>query len=166
MEGENDVIEYDGLIYERTDDMSVLSEFCCGVFDMDDFIHHHLQNAVLREGLETYIIKSGKEVLAVLSICESVLKTRIATGELIEYKTEEIEYLAVRKEMQRRGIGRSIINWIVERFRGKMTMLSVSAYRDIDTKYTAAPFYEKCGFLIVSKPKHDLDNYVKMARII
>ena len=38
MEGENDVIEYDGLIYERTDDMSVLSDFCCGVFDMDDFI--------------------------------------------------------------------------------------------------------------------------------
>lgn len=166
MEGENDIIEYDGLIYERTDDMSVLSDFCCGVFDMDDFIHRSLQNAVLREGLETYIIRSDKEIIAVLSICEGVLKTRIATGQLIEYKTEEIEYLAVRKDKQRRGIGRSIINWIVERYRGKMTMLSVSAYIDIDTKYSAAPFYQKCGFLIVSKPKHDLDNYVKMARII
>lgn len=166
MEGENDIIEYDGLIYERTDDMSVLSDFCCGIFDMDDFIHRSLQNAVLREGLETYVIRSDKEIIAVLSICESVLKTRIATGQLVEYKTEEIEYLAVRKDKQRRGIGRSIINRIVERYRGKMTMLSVSAYIDIDTKYSAAPFYQKCGFLIVSKPKHDLDNYVKMARII
>ncbi len=98
--------------------MSILSDFMLVAFWiwMILFIVIY-KNAVLRDGLETYIIKSGNEVLAVLLSCESVLKTRIATGELIEYKTEEIEYLAVRKKKcKERGMGRSVINWIVERF--------------------------------------------------
>ena len=37
MDSDNDIIEFDGLIYERTDDMSVLSDFRCGIYDMDAF---------------------------------------------------------------------------------------------------------------------------------
>ena len=34
------------LTYERTDDMSVLSDFYCGVKDMDFYIHEHLQGKI------------------------------------------------------------------------------------------------------------------------
>lgn len=44
------------LLYERADDLSVLSNFYCGILDMDNFIHKSLQNAILRDGLDTYLV--------------------------------------------------------------------------------------------------------------
>ena len=46
MDRDHNIIEFDGLIFERTDDVSVLSDFRCGIDDMDSFIHNHLQDAV------------------------------------------------------------------------------------------------------------------------
>lgn len=70
MDSDNEAIEYNGLIYERTDDMSVLSEFYCGIFEMDDFIHNNLQEAINHYTLETYIVKdSENEIVAMFSIC-------------------------------------------------------------------------------------------------
>ena len=96
MDSDNEAIEYNGLIYERTDDMSVLSEFYCGIFEMDDFIHHNLQEAINHYTLETYIVKDSRnEIVAMFSICNKQLKTKLSTGDSVIYETKEIEYLAI-----------------------------------------------------------------------
>lgn len=101
MDRDYDIIEYDGLIYERTDDMSALSDFRCGIDEMDVF-----------------------------------------------------------------GIGSSIIRLIVERLMNHKTLLSVSAYIDVDSKYTAEPFYEKCGFRRIGGPLHPMAECVRMLRYL
>ena len=166
MDSDNDIIEFDGLIYERTDDMSVLSDFRCGIYDMDAFIHNHLQTAISTNDLETYLVKQGNEILAVFSICDNVLKSKLSSGEHIDYNTREIEYLAVRKDRQHGGIGRSIIKLIVDRLMHNRSLLSVSAYMDVDTKYTAEPFYEKCGFHRIGGPLHPMAECVRMLRYL
>lgn len=163
---EGNIIICDGLIYERTDDMSVLSDFNCGIYDMDYFIHHSLQQVVMSSILETYLVKDEQQVLAIFSICDHVLKTKRKNGECIDYDTREIEYLAVRKDKQKNGIGRRIIDLIVSKFMKSKKILSVSAYIDVDTKYTAEPFYAKCGFFRIAGPPHALADHVRMIRFI
>ena len=167
MDSDNEAIEYNGLIYERTDDMSVLSEFYCGIFEMDDFIHHNLQEAINHYTLETYIVEdSENEIVAMFSICNKQLKTKLSTGDSVIYETKEIEYLAVNKQYQHHGIGRSIINLIIDRFMEEKNMIIVSAYIDVDTGYSAEPFYEKCGFIRIGGPLHPMAQCVRMIRYI
>ena len=141
MDSDNEAIEYNGLIYERTDDMSVLSEFYCGIFEMDDFIHHNLQEAINHYTLETYIVKDSRnEIVAMFSICNKQLKTKLSTGDSVIYETKEIEYLAVNKQYQHPGIGRSIINLLIDRFMEENKIIIVSAYIDVDNGYSAEQY--------------------------
>ena len=166
MDRDYDIIEYDRLIYERTDDMSALSDFRCGIDEMDVFIHNRLQSAIKTNDLETYIVWQDEEILAVFSICDNILKSRLSSGKRLDYSTREIEYLAVRKDRQHCGIGSSIIRLIVERLMNHKTLLSVSAYIDVDSKYTAEPFYEKCGFRRIGGPLHPMAECVRMLRYL
>lgn len=165
MECENYFLD-NGMFCERTTDMSVLSNFYCGILDMDYFIHNSLQKAIMNEELETYVVSDNQEILAVFSICDNSLKMKKTTGEVIIYETREIEYLAVRKDKRNKGIGKSIINLILEQLMVDRKILSVSAYIDVDSKYTAEPFYEKCGFFRVAGPPHALADHVRMARFL
>ena len=146
--------------------MSVLSNFYCGISAMDDFIHNSLQNAIARDGLDTYFVKKEDEILAVFSICEHTLRTKITSGEYVYYDTIEIEYLAVRQSKQKQGIGKGIINLIAEKMMHGRNMLSVSAYIDVDTGYTAEPFYKECGFRRIGRPLHALADNVRMIRFL
>ena len=154
------------LTYERTDDMSVLSTFNCGIFDMDEFIHGGLQNAILRKGLDTYIVRQEQDIVAILSVCNKSLESERSNRELIDYQSKEIEYLAVRKDKRNNGIGRNIINWIEDNLAQDLKLLSVSAYIDVDSKYSAEPFYLKCGFIRISDPTHDLADHVRMVKFL
>ena len=59
------------LIYERTDDMSVLSDFYCGVTEMDDYIHNKLQAKIEKmPELESYVVR---EDLRETGIGESIV---------------------------------------------------------------------------------------------
>lgn len=50
------------LTYERTDDMSVLSDFYCGIEKMDNFIHDRLQAKINgMPELESYVIREDGE---------------------------------------------------------------------------------------------------------
>ena len=52
--------EYIDLIFERIDDASVLSNFYCGIPDMDDFIHEKLQGYLNRTGCEFITVEAYK----------------------------------------------------------------------------------------------------------
>ena len=56
--------EYIDLVFERIDNASVLSNFYCGIPDMDDFIHAKLQGYLNRTGCEAYVIKQKNEIVA------------------------------------------------------------------------------------------------------
>lgn len=45
-------------------------------------------------------------------------------------------------------------------------MIIVSAYIDVDTGYSAEPFYEKCGFIRIGGPLHPMAQCVRMIRYI
>lgn len=43
--------EYINLVFERIDDASVLSNFYCGIDEMDEFIHNKLQDYLNKTGV-------------------------------------------------------------------------------------------------------------------
>lgn len=156
------------LIYERTDDMSVLSDFYCGVAEMDDYIHNHLQAKIERMAeLESYIIKEDGQIVAMTAIREKPLEIKKSDGTRFSIDALEIEYLAVRKDLRETGIGETIIQWIDDKARTEhphCKYLSVNALVDPDYGYTAVPFYEKCHF--IPRKSHAMAEAVRMTRII
>ena len=155
------------LIYERTDDASVLSDFYCDIQEMDDFIHLRLQARLDRkDGLQFFVVKEGDFIVALAAIKESTIELHIERGGIFSADVLEIEYLAVRNSLQRKHIGKQIIEWIendaIKDFPGTKFM-SVRAFCDRDIDYSAVPFYESCGFHVIQKP-HPMANNVKMAK--
>lgn len=155
------------LYYERTEDISVLSDFFCGIEEMDRFIHNSLQEKLrVSDELKLYIIKENQQVVAITAIKESVIEVHIENVGKIDVDSLEIEYLAVKKESQRKHIGKQIIKWIESTAINnypRSKFVSVRAFQDKDIDYSAVPFYKSCGFRVIQKP-HPMANNVKMAK--
>lgn len=156
------------LTYERTDDMSVLSDFYCGIEEMDHYIHNKLQAKVnSMPELESYIIREAGSIVAMTAIREKPLEVKKSNGERFCIDALEIEYLAVRKDLRDTGIGETIIQWIDDKARAEHNncrYLSVNALVDPDYGYSAVPFYEKCSF--IPRKSHAMAVAVRMTRII
>lgn len=155
------------LIYERTDDASVLSDFYCGINEMDDFIHLRLQARLDRkDGVQFYVVKKDDAIVALTAIRENTIELHIERGEVFSVDVLEIEYLAVKNSMQRKHIGKQIVEWIesdaIKDFPAAK-FISVRAFCDKDIDYSAVPFYTSCGFRVIQKP-HPMANNVKMAK--
>ena len=157
------------LDYERTDDMSVLSDFYCGIDEMDNYIHNRLQAKINSDGkLESYIIRENDKVVAMTAIKENKLEVKKSDGSMFYIDSLEIEYLAVKEELRQKGIGETIIQWVYNKAQSEhqnCKYLSVLAYVDMDYGYSAVPFYEKCQFR-ARKKKHEIAEAVRMTRII
>ena len=174
MQSGNKEEEYFDLVFERIDDASVLSNFYCGIDEMDEFIHNKLQEYVTKTGCDTYTIKQGDEIVAMLSLGEDTLslddddkddmrhgfvpKPNIALDNK-DFFTEkdfpavEITYLAVKKERRKQGIGEYIINQVenkVQRDNPECEFITVEAYKT--KKYSAVGFYNKCDFTPAEQP--------------
>lgn len=156
------------LVYERTDDISVLSNFYCGIPEMDYFIHNELEKRLrVDEKLDFFLVKRVNDVVALVAVKQSYVEFNIQTGKQT-IDSLEIEYLAVRKDKQKNHIGTQIIDWIennMEHFFSGTHIISVRAYRDFDMDYSAVPFYKSCGFRVIAE-KHPLANNVIMAKRI
>ena len=166
--------EYINLVFERIDDASVLSNFYCGIDEMDEFIHNKLQDYLKKAGCDTYTIKQGDEIVAMLSLGEDTLslddddkddmrsgfvpKPNIALDNKDffaekEFPAIEIAYLAVKKEKRKQGIGEYIISQVEEkaqRDNPECEFLTVEAYKT--KKYSAVGFYNKCDFTPAEVP--------------
>jgi len=166
--------EYIDLVFERIDDASILSNFYCGIPDMDDFIHEKLQGYLDRTGCEAYVIKQKEEIVAMLSLGKDTLnlddddkddmrsgfipKPTVAIEDLSfllekEFPAIEITYLAVEKERRGQGIGEYIISQIeakVLRDNPECEFITVEAYKTKD--YSAVGFYNRCDFTPAEQP--------------
>lgn len=150
------------LSYERTDDISCLNGFHCGIYEMDLYIQKSLQSHLnTAKDLCNYIIRENGVVVALCTLKDHKLK--IALNDYVD--TVAIEYLAVRREVQNQGIGREIISWIVKQTRmekPEIRIITVDAFMSDITGYSAVAFYKKCGFITIQK-KHPMAETVKMA---
>ena len=64
------------------------------------------------------------------------------------YPTLEIDYLAVRKDLRKKGYGSLVIEELSKTARNRNCyFMTVSAYHSKD--YSAIPFYEKQGFFAI-----------------
>ncbi len=68
----------------------------------------------------------------------------------------EIKNLAVREDSWRKGFGRTLIDFLLNHYRGQYTTLQVGTGESPAT----VPFYEKCGFTYSHRiPNFFTDNY-------
>lgn len=174
MQSGSKATEFLELIFERIDDASVLSNFYCGIQDMDDFIHEKLQGYLNRTGCEAYTIKLGDDIVAMLSLGEDILclddddkddmrsgfipKPNVALEDQDylsekEFPAVEITYLAVDRKWRGQGIGEYIISQVekkVQRDHPEYEFITVEAYKTAG--YSAVGFYSHCDFTPAEPP--------------
>ena len=163
---------------ERLSDFSVLDSFECGVAQMDNFIHgnlkfcdanHYCSTFVVRDSINDTIAAlfslsfdsvnlnsddfedlsigaAGTDDLAVEETFRSTFEKKYA------YPALEITYFAIDKNYRGQGLGRELIDVIVDRAKTQdvaaCLFLTVNA---LHTKeYSAVGFYEKCKFAKLS----------------
>lgn len=171
------------LSYSREATASLLSGFECGIPLMDEFIRDQLDVFLTNNShYSLYVIRDGGyEVVAFFVIsagifvdCEEeyldlpygkpwgYMDQNFQLHTALMYPTMEIDYLAVRKDRQNRGIGRYIISEIVRKLADEkgLYFLTVEAYHD--SSYSAVPFYEKLGFFALQEYSDD-SNTLRMA---
>lgn len=131
------------LTFEPLADCSMLSDFSCGVDEMDHFIHFRLENSVNNHYCQPYIVyDKTKEIVAFFALSFDSLEfdqddiddlfSGVSTGDvpdvdeayIEDFKTKlhhpalEITFLAVRNSKnnnkQRKGIGRFIVDSITQ----------------------------------------------------
>lgn len=156
----------------------LLADFCCGVKEMDEFIHESLDFAILQHPCRLFVVKDELgEAVAMFVICEGHLidcndifedkpcygepfavldeKGRLATR--VRYSTLEIEYLAVKEKLRNKHIGKVVVQSLIDLAkRQKSNFITVDAY--FNDTYSAVPFYEKVGFIPVENIKADSDT--------
>ena len=92
--------------------------------EQEDMIDRYLERG------DMYVLEDGGRALA------SIVVTDEGNGVL------EIKNLAVDPSCQRKGLGRVLIRFLEERYRGKYRLLQVGTGESPMT----IPFYEACGF--------------------
>lgn len=166
--------EYVDLVFERIDDASVLSNFYCGIQEMDDFIHEKLQDYLNKTECEAYVIKLRDNIVAMLSLGEDTLcldeddKEDMRLGFVPkpdkaleeqnylsekEFSAIEITYLAVDQNWRGQGIGEYIISQVenkVQHDYPDCEFMTVEAYKT--TGYSAVGFYSHCNFTPAEPP--------------
>ena len=70
--------------------------------------------------------------------------------------TLEIKNIAIHPDYHRKGYGKALIDFIIEKYKGKYSLLQVGTGESQAT----IPFYEKCGFIRSHTIKNFfIDNY-------
>ena len=174
MQSGNNETVFTDLVFERIDDASVLSNFYCGIPEMDDFIHEKLQGYLNRTGCEAYVVRLEDCIVAMLSLGDDTLtlddddKDDMKSGFIPkpnkalddqafltenEFSAVEITYLAVDRNFRGQGIGEYIISQVekkVQHERPECEFITVEAY--ITKGYSAVGFYSRCNFTPAEPP--------------
>ncbi len=129
--------------YREIDDFTLLDDFECGISCMDKDLHSELVREEIKSN--NYIpygaFDSNGKIVAFFAVGQD------------RYEEEgfafEIAYLAVRKDLQRGGIGKACIREIVKMAREneyKIVTVSALSLTAPSEKYEAVSFYRRCGF--------------------
>ena len=168
-------------IFERLTDTSCLHDFCCGVIPMDCFIQDGFDLSIANHYCSAYIVKESlkeSKVLALFALSFDSLdldiddRNEIITGvsntnipEFTDnykdifltkprYPALEIAYLAVDKNYHKSGLGKIIVEAIVQKAQKQdlagCQFITVEALNT--QEYNAVGFYDKCCFSACEYP--------------
>ena len=171
------------LRYSKEQSAYILKDFECGIQIMDDFIHNSLDKFLKDNShYSLYVVYDDLlEVAAMFVISEGIFVDNNGEFEDLPfgkpwayfdddmemhagsmYKTIEIDYLAVRKDLRENGYGTQIISEITKTAKNKNCyFLTVDAYHA--NGYSAIPFYEKQGFFAIQENSEEFDT-LRMAK--
>ena len=173
------------LLIQRVTDFSGIEQFECGITQMDNFLHEHLEDCSKSHYCTTYFVRfeHDGDIVALFSLSNDSVDIdsddfedmRIgASGtdlplvdELFReqfeqkytYPALEITYLAVSKKYQSMKIGSAIIDIIANMAREqKLSVCVFLTVKALVTKeYIALSFYEKNQFArLTSTPQFDV----------
>ena len=168
-------------VFENLKDISILRDFQCGISSMDAFIQDGLDLSIQNHYCNAYIVmenRKGSEILALFALSFDSLdldiedKNEVISGvsnagipQLTDnykdvflnkshYPALEIAYLAVAKNLRYKGLGRIIIESIVQKAQEQelagCQFLTVEALNT--NEYSAVSFYNKCNFSACELP--------------
>lgn len=177
-----DVNKYNVLPYtvERTDNVSVLSDFYCGIDQMDAFIHDKsgLKLYVDSKLTNLWIIRQGEITVGIFALSKSSLilnsfdfKTvkpdAIPNLESLIEQVEsfpalKIDYIAIQKDHRKNGIGSGILSLI----RDKALEDDFSATLFIIVEAFDTPSYSSVGFYKILLSGKTLIDIKDMARTL
>ena len=168
----------------RLEDAQCLADFRCGIPEMDEFIQSGLAISVFHHYCQAYKVCQGAEVIALFALSFDSLnldvddKNDMLSGYSISrppqlandyrdvffskphYPALEITYLAVDERYGKQGLGRILVEAIVEKAQNQdlagCQFLTVEALHTKD--YSAVGFYEKCGFSPCAYPNPNKDT--------
>ena len=166
------------LRFERVENVSLLSDFNCGLDVMDRFIHSSLQWCIDYHYCVVYAVKDVDDIVAIVALGCDKLELDTSDKEELQmgffpkpeidfnyqetfwakssYPAIEITYLAVRKDKRQLGIGEYIIEAIGQRALDSRynlagcQFLTVEAYKRGDS--SAVGFYSRCDFIAAEEP--------------
>lgn len=177
------------LIFERTTDASVLSNFSCGILSMDRFIHSELQDYISMGSCEMYIVSYDSTIIGMFCLDNSTItfseeaKNNMREGNKpkpintsknedsyywwkTSYEAKEITYLAISKDYQHHHIGSFIKESIVDKIsKDKLFNGDYIIVRALNEEnYTAIPFYKKCGFVPAMEERRNQNLFMYRLR--
>ncbi len=168
----------------KLDDASCLSDFRCGIPEMDEFIREGLITSILHHYCQAYKVCLNAQIVALFALSFDSLnldsddKNDMMAGYSVSkppylatdykdiflnkshYPALEITYLAVDERAGKQGLGRIIVEAVMEKAQSQelagCQFLTVEA---LHTKgYSAVGFYEKCGFSPCDYPDPNKDT--------
>ena len=179
------------LSISRLTDFTQLTNFICGVPEMDRFIHAGFEDSVSNHFCVPYSVRIGERMAGFFALnFDAVLlpddykddlklgATAFGTPGISEsyedtfwskwhYPAMEISYLAIQAEFQNRQIGRRIVEEIVDLARRQALagcqFVTVEAYHK--PGYSAEGFYRKCRFSRCADPDPAGDT-IRMYRFL
>jgi len=173
------------LYTEQISKADCLQDFFCGIKPMDDFIHGRFQLSISNNFCKAYVVKDkNQKILAMFALSfdsidldsddKEELQDGISSAERPSidpdyedtfylkrrYPALEIAYLAVRKDVQKQGLGSAIVQLIINKALQQdiagCQFLSVEALAM--KEYNAVSFYLKCGFAPNELPNPNKDT--------
>lgn len=141
-----------------------LRSFVCGIEDVDNTIRNLLPTCINNNEVDAYVVTSEGEIVAIFALRDSFIELDqtdiheelqdfseiVDDGRRERYPALDLSLLAVSKNHQRRGIGRLIIDTLIEnhsRFgSADNVFLFVDAFYVVGGSYSSIEFYQKCNF--------------------
>ncbi|MDE6498231.1 MAG: GNAT family N-acetyltransferase [Muribaculaceae bacterium] len=151
-------------------DLESLSSFCCGVNQIDVFFQKEVGacykyryvtpykcvNADTREIIGAFTLANDLVTLPqdeMETICDAIPEYAAIFAQQSSYPAINISHLAIRKDMQRKGIGQKIVNFVRITYTANRSagcqFLTVDALNE-DGHRTVDFYTRKLGFIILS----------------
>lgn len=153
-----------GLQLSKLDHTTVLKSFDCGDSDLNDFLFNKAEKFNSELLATTYLLEDGESIIAYFSIFNDSLRVEeiefaSQSGykrffrEMVSHPKRHLKYfpaikigrLAVNKLSQGNGVGRIIINYVID-YAIEQNEKCACKFIIIDAYSQSLSFYEKLGF--------------------